>query len=96
MGALNAAVLAWYLLKEVTIIFIISTIVWPQVNNREEHSTTHQEKIGFKVYCPFMALPIRTRPSFPLSQTLPSGRFHKPFILLHQRADKLITTITEN
>ena len=28
-------VCAWDLLKEVTIIFIISTIVWPQVNNRE-------------------------------------------------------------
>ena len=36
-----------------------------------------------------MALPIRTRPSFPLSQSLPSGRFHKPLILLHQRADRL-------
>ena len=27
----SAAVLAWDPLKEVTIIFIISTIVWPQV-----------------------------------------------------------------
>ena len=26
-----------------------------------------------------MALPIRTRPSFPLSQSLPSGSFHKPY-----------------
>ena len=26
---------AWDLLKEVAIIFITSTIVWPQVNNRE-------------------------------------------------------------
>ena len=33
-----------------------------------------------------MALPIRTRPSFPLSQSLLSGRFYKPFILIHQRA----------
>ena len=33
-----------------------------------------------------MAPPIRTRPSFPLSQSLPSGSFHKPLILLHQRA----------
>ena len=31
-----------------------------------------------------MAPPIRTRPSFPLSQTLPLGSFHKPLILLHQ------------
>ena len=43
-----------------------------------------------------MSLPIRTRPNFPLSQSLPSGSFHKPLILLHQRADKLKTTITEN
>ena len=26
-----------------------------------------------------MALSIRTRPSFPLSQSLPSGSFHKPY-----------------
>ena len=43
-----------------------------------------------------MALPIRTRLSFPLSQSLPSGSFHKPLILLHQREDRLKTTITEN
>ena len=36
-----------------------------------------------------MAPPIRTRPSFPLSQSLPSGSFH-------QRADRPKTTITEN
>ena len=42
------------------------------------------------------APPIRTRPSFPLSQSLPSVSFHKPLNLLHQRADKLKTTITEN
>ena len=35
MWALSIAVYAWDLLKEVTIIFITSTIVWPQVNNRE-------------------------------------------------------------
>ena len=33
-GALSAAVLAWDLLKEVTIIFITSTIVWPQVKQQ--------------------------------------------------------------
>ena len=32
-----------------------------------------------------MAPPIRTRPSFPLSQSLPSGSFHKPLILLIRR-----------
>ena len=42
------------------------------------------------------APPIRTRPSFPLSQSLPPGSFHKPLILIHQRADRLKTIITEN
>ena len=35
LGALSVAVHAWDLLKEVTIICIISTIVWSQVNDRE-------------------------------------------------------------
>ena len=42
-----------------------------------------------------MAPSIRTRPSFPLSQSLPPGSFHKPLIFLHQRADRMKTTITE-
>ena len=33
-----------------------------------------------------MALPTRTRPSFPFSQSLPPGRFHKPLTILHQKA----------
>ena len=36
-----------------------------------------------------MAPPIRTRPSFPVSQSLPAGSFHKPLIHLDQRADRL-------
>ena len=39
---------------------------------------------------------IRTRPSFPHSQSLPSGRLHKLLILFTQRADRMKTTITEN
>ena len=35
VGALSVAVHAWDLLKEVVVIFITSTIVWPQVYNRE-------------------------------------------------------------
>ena len=35
MWALSVAVRAWDLLKEITVIFITSTIVWPQVNNKE-------------------------------------------------------------
>ena len=34
-GSLSVAVHALGLLKEVTIIFITSTVVWPQVNSRE-------------------------------------------------------------
>ena len=71
------------------------TIVWTQVNSREgiqpQPSTENwiKDLLG-------MALPIRTRLSFPLSQSLPSGSFHKLLILLHQRADRIKTTITEN
>ena len=39
---------------------------------------------------------IRARSRFPSNQSLPSGSFHKPFILIHQRADRMETTITEN
>ena len=35
LGALSVEVCVWDCLKEVTIIFITSTIVWPQVNIRE-------------------------------------------------------------
>ena len=40
-----------------------------------------------------MALPIRTRSSFSLSQFLQWGSFHKPLILLHQRADWMKTNL---
>ena len=36
LGILSVAVHTWDLLKEVTIISITSTIVWPQVNSREK------------------------------------------------------------
>ena len=42
-----------------------------------------------------MAPPFRTRPSFPHSQSLPLGSFHKPLILKLQRVDRMKTTITE-
>ena len=44
----------------------------------------------------YLHWPIKTRPSLPLSQSLPSGSFQKLLILLHQRADRMKTTITEN
>ena len=43
-----------------------------------------------------MAPSIRIRPRFAHSQSLPSGSFNNPLILLHQRADRMKTTITEN
>ena len=88
LEAQTVAVHAWDLSKEVAIIFITSTIVWPQVHNREG---TQWIKDLLN-----MATPIRTRPNFPLSQSLTSGSFHKPLILLYQRADRLKITITEN
>ena len=91
-GALSVAVHAWDLLKHIAIIFITSTIVWPQVNNREwtqPHSSTENWIKDLQR----MALPIRTRPSFPLSQSLPSGSFHKPLFLIG--VDRMKTTITK-
>ena len=45
-GHLSVAVHAWDLLKDVTIIFITSTIVWPQVKHQGGNNPTHQQKIG--------------------------------------------------
>ena len=80
---------AWDLSKEVA---ITSTVVWSQVNNRER-TQLHPSTENWIKDLLSMALPIRTRPSFPLSQSLLSGSFHKPLILLHQRADRMKTTI---
>ena len=53
------------LLKEVAIIFITSTIVWPQVNNREGTQLQPSPENWIKDLLS-MALSIRTKPSFPL------------------------------
>ena len=50
MGAVSVAVHARDLLKEVTVIFITSTIVWPQVNSRGRTQLHHQQKLGLKIY----------------------------------------------
>ena len=53
--------------------------------------------MNFWVFVVLIAwLLVRTRPSFPHSLSLPSGSFHKPLILIHQRADRMKTIITEN
>ena len=49
--ALSAAVHAWDLLKEVTIILTTSTIVWPQVKQQGGNTALpHQQKTGLKTY----------------------------------------------
>ena len=97
LGAPSAAVPTLDLWKEVDIIFITSTTAWPPVKQQGANTAppppTTENWIKDLLS---IALPIRTRPSFLPSQSLPSGSFHKPLILFHQRADRPKTTITEN
>ena len=85
--ALSVGVPAWDLWKEVTIIFITSIKAWPQLNSREG-TQVHPSVENWIKDLLSMASPINTRPSFSLSQPLPSGSFHKPPILLYQRKDR--------
>ena len=50
LGALSAAVHAWGLLKEVAIIFITSTIVWPQVKQQGGNIAPAHQQIKLKIY----------------------------------------------
>ena len=50
MGALSVAVSAWYLLKEVNVIFITYSIVWPYVNSREGTQLYPSTENWIKVY----------------------------------------------
>ena len=77
-----------------TIIFTTSTIVCAQV--KQQRGNTVPSKENWIKDLLSMAPPIRTRPSFSLSQSLPSGSFHQLLILLHHREDRMETTITEN
>ena len=87
-GIFQARVLEWGAIA-------FSTIVWPQVNSREG-TQLHPSIENWITDLLSMAPPFRIRPSIPLRQSIPSGSFHKPLILLHQRTDRLKTTITEN
>ena len=82
-------------LSHLTLQYSLVTIVWPQVNNREG-TQLHPRTENWITELLSTAPPIRPRHSFPLSQSLPSGSFHKLLILIPQRADRLETTITEN
>ena len=101
LGALSIAVCAWALLKEVAVIFITSTIVWPQVKqqrgntalpfNRKldkrftEHDTAYQSKTQFS---PQSVPPIRKLEN-PSHGRQRSKNFN-PMAL------RMKTTITEN
>ena len=76
LGSWTVAVHAWDLLREVTIIFITFTIVWPQVNSREGTQLYLSKENWIKELLS-MAPQIRTRRSVPLSQFTPSGSFYK-------------------
>ena len=95
LGALTVAVHAWDMLMEVAIIFITSTIAWTKVNNREGTQLHPSTEIWIKDLL-IMTPPIRTRLRFLHTQSLTSGSFHKPLILIHQRTDIMKTTITDN
>ena len=68
LGAPTVVVRAWDLLREVTVTFITSTMVWPQVNNRKG-TQSHPSTENLIKDLLSMALPIKTRPSFPLRQS---------------------------
>ena len=61
---LNVAVSAWDLSQKIAIIFITSTIVWPQVNNKERMQPHPSTENWIKDLLS-MAPSVRTRPSFP-------------------------------
>ena len=64
LGAMSVAVPAWDLLKEVTVIFITTTIVRPQVNSREGTQPHPSTKNWVKDLLS-MAPSMRTSPSIP-------------------------------
>ena len=64
--------------------------------NNKEGTQTHPSTENWVTDLLSMGLPIKTRPSFPLSQSLPLGSFHKRLMLIPQRADRMKTTVTEN
>ena len=70
--ALDAAVCALDLLKEVAIIYITSTIVWSQVKQQGGTQPCPSTENWIKDLVN-MAPSIRTRPSYPFSRSLQSG-----------------------
>ena len=95
LGAWTVAVHAWDLLREVTIIFISSTIVWSQVNSRERTQLNPStENWAEDFWACKEQDPVS--PSVSLSHQEALASLLSFSILLHQRAERLKTTITEN
>ena len=95
LGALSAVVCALGLLTEVTMIFITSTMVKSQLKEQGGNTVLpSNRKLDERSAEHGPAHQNKTK--LPLSQSLPSGSSHKPLILIHQRVDRLKTTITEN
>ena len=70
----SRAVLAYVLLKEVTIAVITPTIVWPQKNYRDLRLPHPLAEIWI-IDLQSIASPTRARPSYLHSQSLPAGSF---------------------
>ena len=94
LGALSAAVCPWKLLKEIAIIFITCTIVWSQVK-QQERDTAWPSTENWSKDLLSTAPPIRTRPSFPHSQSLPSESFCKLLILSFKKPQSEKTNQTD-
>ena len=84
-GALSVAMPPGNLLREVTIIFITSTIIWSQVKQQGGNKAL---PINRKLYLLSMTPPIIRRPRFPHNQSPQSGSFHKPHPLPEGRQNE--------
>ena len=74
---------------------ITSTRVWSQVKQQVRNTAPPiNRKLDYRFTEHGPASQNNTQ--FPHSQSLPTESFHKPLILLHQRADRMKTTTTEN
>ena len=94
VGALSAAVHAWDLLKEVAIIFITSTIVWPQAK-QQGGNTAQPSTVNWIKDLLSMVSPIRTRPRFSLSQAVYTVTILQLALLLYRKyMEELLSLIS--
>ena len=89
--------LAQVLLKEVATSAISPTIICPEGYKEGGRGTQLQLSAETWVKDLLSVAPLtRARPRLPQSQSLPSGSLYWPLIFIHQRADRMKNTITEN